>query len=193
MTDIFTHTISSIEHQTEIDQFINFLEKIQDENVTALPKNFNLSEKPNSAHILNILRNKNGRFYQKNAGFICIYNKDMLIACGGYHPHSFEDKHGLLVLSRFFINKSFRAGKINIIDDHWYPEFKNKMNNIDYLWMSFNDDRAALYKAFERQSRQKSTMLGDNWPNFFTNFHPIGIKTINFTQQYVVEYKVFNK
>ena len=135
-----------------------------------------------------MLKDKNSRYYQNNAGFIVIYNNEDLVACGGYHPFFMDGKKGSIVLSRFYINQLFRKSNINITDDYWVPEMlKNNVDLGNWLWMSFNSDRKLLYESFVKQKKNRKLILGNIWPSFFTKFYGIGIKNVYSTNQYIVE------
>lgn len=181
-------TIFSHRDRLERKRFLDCLQKIQQDDPDCLPKNYNLRDIDTSGHILTLLNDRDGRYYQKNAGFIVIYCDKQLIACAGYHPFSLDKKTGSMVLSRFFINPRFRAGKINVTDDYWMPaliENRPKLGN--FLWMSFNEDRDSLYKAFVRQQNGQSVAFAEKWPAFYKNFYPIGKRSIYSTAQSVVE------
>lgn len=180
-----------IEHKKQdekIKKFIESLKKLELIDDKQLPKNFNLNN-INSGHILTLLT-KN-RYYQENAGFLVIYDKDILLSCAGFHPFILDGKKGTIIFSRFFINKKYRGNRISIVDNYFapfYEERKKKFGN--FLWMTMNEDRKLLYNTFEKQSNNFAASVGMKWPLYLKKFVPIGLYEIFHTPQYVVEQKI---
>jgi len=185
--------IEFINSYNEKEKIKKFIDSFQEIDSAFLPKNFS-TDKSNKGNIVNILNDENGRFYQKNAGFVIVYTElNKFVACGGYFPFILDKKIGSILLSRFFIRKEWRANKINITDDYFVSTILEKKPILgNWLWMTFNKDREILYNAFLRQDQKKSPILNSSiWPSFFTKFYCIGQREIFNTTQYVVESKNF--
>ena len=57
------------------------------------------------------------------------------------------------------------------------------------LCITCNGYNKTIYKAFTRIQQGKTTGFNNTWDKIYGNFLPIGIRTVNFTDQYVAEYK----
>lgn len=114
-----------------------------------------------------------------------------MLSCAGFHPFVLDGKKGTIIFSRFFINKKYRGNRISIVDEYFAPFYEERKKNFgNFLWMTMNEDRHTLYKAFEKQSSNTAVSIANKWPLYLKNFYSLGQYEIFYTPQYVVECEI---
>ena len=92
-----------------------------------------------------------------------------------------------LALTRTYVLSEYRQR--NLIATHILPLIIEDSKSYDRLWITCNEYNKTIYKAFTRIQQGKTTGLSNAWDKIYSNFLPIGIRAVNFTNQYVAEYK----
>lgn len=118
-----------------------------------------------------VLKNDSGE-YAGSAGWYQYANDTALGAVRAYVPNKFRTK--------FYLAK------------YILPKIMDESANYPKLWLTFNEYNKSFYNCFVRAYNNKSRTVGLEWPNLYKLFTPIGLKIINKTLQYVVEYEKSN-
>jgi hypothetical protein len=118
-----------------------------------------------------------GRFQQGN--YFVLESNGQYMGSAGWYPYSSDLA---LVLVRSYVPVGYRANYY--MSEFIIPKFLEETTKFSRLWITMNDHNKIMYKAFERMSDGKSI----TWPDIYKLFRPIGQRTVNNVQQYVVEY-----
>jgi hypothetical protein len=118
-----------------------------------------------------------GRFQQGN--YYVLESNGQYIGSSGWYPYA---SSLALILVRSFLPKGHRANYY--MSEFFMPRFLEETADFSKLWITMNDHNKIIYNAFERMSEGKSV----GWPDSYKLFKPIGQRTVNNVQQYVVEY-----
>jgi hypothetical protein len=125
---------------------------------------------------------RNGRY--ESGEYIVITEGQSYVASAGWY----ERPDYIIALSRAFVIERFRGQQI--LADKVLPKVLAYADKVSKpVWMTFNNRNLGVYQGFVRANSNKAAALGDDWPTIFRLFAPIGMKFINNTHQYVVEYK----
>lgn len=92
-----------------------------------------------------------------------------------------------LVLTRTYILSEYRQR--NLIANNIMPLIMEDSKSYYKLWITCNKYNKSIFNAFIRIQQGKSTGLKNSWDKIYRNFIPIGIRTVNYTDQFVAEYK----
>lgn len=124
---------------------------------------------------------KNGKY---SAGGYYVISKDQnYVASAGWYP--FED--GIIALSRAYISQDYRNQPV--LGDFILPKILVEADRRGKkVWMTFNEENKKIYEGFKRTQYSRAPILGQQWPETFRKFKPVGQKLINNFNQYVVEY-----
>lgn len=130
----------------------------------------------NFFYILNDGRYLNGNYY--------VMEKDgVFYGSAGWNPY--EDK--ALLLTRAYIPKEYRGQFL--FAKYLLPIMFLETTEYKKLWITCNDYNISIYHAISRLNQNKPAGLFNQWPKIYKNFRPIGLKTVNNTLQYVVEFE----
>jgi hypothetical protein len=148
------------------------------ENSTDLKYNYSPLYQSINSNIFYLL--KNGRY---NIGsYFVIENENKYVCSAGWNNY---DDNTALILTRAYINKEYRAQYI--MASHLLPIMIKETESYKNVWITCNKNNVSLYKWFERSVEGKTPALFNNWPNIYKDFKPIGIKLVNYVEQYVLE------
>lgn len=166
-------------------KIINFLKKnlskIDDND---LIKNYHPDHKNFPGNLFYILNE--GRY--KNGNFFILTDHEELIACAGWNHY--VDNTALL-LTRAYIPAQYRRNYF--LSKFFLPKMFEETRHYEKLWITCNEYNISIYHAMDRLNKGKSAGLFDPWPKIYSEFKPIGKKIVNYTEQYVLEKKNFNK
>lgn len=141
-------------------------------------ENYSPLRKDSPANLFYIL--ENGRF--RDGAYYVIEEDGKFIAGSGWNQYTSDTA---LVLVRSYIVPSCRNKFL--MAELLLPDMLNDCKDFEHVWITCNKYNKAIYNWFERAAAGKSPTVGSNWPEIYKNFEPIGIKTVNYTEQYVVQ------
>lgn len=159
-----------------IDFLKNNLSKIEDMSCT---ENYHpdFSNKPgNLFYILKEGRYVNGKYY-------ILEQEGEYLGSAGWNPYN----DVALLLTRAYIPPRFR--KNYFMAEYLLPKMFEETKDYDKLWITCNDYNSVIYNAFVRLSQGKPAGIFNKWPSVYKKFIPIGKRIVNYTEQYVAEYK----
>ena len=156
---------------------INFLKHGLEEAVGL--ENYHPDVSSNPANLFYIL--KEGRY--KHGNYFVMEEDGKYAGSAGWNPYG----DVALVLTRAFIPTWCRV-KYNMAY-HLLPIIFDQTVSYERLWVTCNDYNFSIYQALTRMQSGKSAGLFESWPPIYKKFVPIGKKIVNYTEQYVAEYK----
>lgn len=145
-----------------------------------LIKNYHPDYRSENSNLFYIL--KHGRY--KIGNYYIAEEDGKYIASAGWN---FYQDDIILALSRAYISLKYRRSYI--LANEFLPKILEETVDYNKIWITCNEYNLSIYKGFVRMSQNKQAGLGSPWPKIYNKFLPIGIKHINYTQQYVAEYK----
>ena len=119
-----------------------------------------------------------GRFKQGN--YFILESDEKFIGSAGWYPYT---SSLALIFVRTYLTVSHRANYH--MSEFFIPKFLEETTEFSRLWATMNSHNQIIYKVFERLAAGKSV----GWPDIYKLFKPIGQRTVNNVQQYVVEYR----
>jgi len=125
---------------------------------------------------------KNGR-YSVGCYFV-IENNGKYIASAGWNKY---DNETALVLTRAFITEEYRTSYV--MGNELLPIMLDESKSFQNIWITCNKNNKAIYDWFTRNKEGKSPAMFSNWPDIYSRFEPIGIRTVYFTEQFVSQLK----
>jgi len=146
---------------------------------TDIIKNYHPDYMNEPSNIFYILNDRNGRYHN---GAYYVIEEDGFVASAGYNEY---DQDTILAITRMYVSVNYRAKFY--IGKYVLPTILEDTKHYSKIWITFNDYNHILYQYFVRTSQDKRTGLYAPWPDIYKQFKPIGKKTINHTEQYVVE------
>lgn len=168
-------------HDLSNTEAINILEKgLQSITDTNLVSNYHPDYKSDPANLFYIL--KNGRFSIGN--YYIAVEEDCYIASAGWNWYQDDIA---LALTRAYVLPDHRQR--NIMSTYFLPRILDETTAYNRIWCTCNEYNKVIYKGFVRISNGKRAGLTNPWSDMYSKFVPIGIHTVNYTEQYVVEYK----
>lgn len=169
------HRIKNLDNE----YVINILEEgLSIENTTDLKYNYSPEYEDHNSNLFYLL--KNGRY--DIGSYFVIVNDNKYVCSAGWNKYN---NNTALILTRAYINKEYRTQYI--LASHLLPLIIEETKQYKHVWITCNESNLSLYKWFERSNEGKTPALFNNWPTIYKNFKPIGIKTINYVDQYVLE------
>jgi hypothetical protein len=168
------HAITDLSDTATVDFLKDGLSK-----ETVNLENYHPDFSDNPANLFYIL--KDGRF--KDGNYFVMEEDGKYVGSAGWNPYG----DVALVLTRAFIPVAERR-KYNMAH-YLLPVIFEQTLNFKKLWITCNDYNFTIYQALTRLHEGKSAGLFSSWPEVYKNFVPIGKKTVNYTEQYVAEYK----
>jgi hypothetical protein len=125
-----------------------------------------------------------GRYDEYFFGYLVQQGVWKPIMGGGYEVN----ENGIGVLTRLFVAPHYR---MRLYIQHLLKQLTltiaTKHSNDTTLYISFNKCNEALYEWFVRKQSGRSASIGKQWPEVFSVFKPVGLRTINYTEQLVCE------
>lgn len=168
-------------HDLSNTQVVKLLEQgLQKITKSELIKNYHPDYKSENSNLFYIL--KHDRF--KIGNYYVIEEDNNYICSSGWNWYKDDIA---LALSRTYVISEYRQR--NLIANYILPLIIEDSKSYDKLWITCNEYNKTIYNAFTRIQQGKTTGLKNTWDKIYSNFLPIGIRTVNFTDQYVAEYK----
>jgi len=175
------HSIHDLTDQVLVNLLKTGLDTINDSKYI---KNYHPDFSDQPGNLFYIL--SQGR-YQKGRGKYFIIEEDGKYICSaGWNEYEL-DPTVVLVLTRMYIVPEHRARYH--IGNHILPKAIQEASNYKKIWITCNEHNKAIYNWFLRASTGKRPALYNNWPEIYKRFTPVGMKTVYYTDQYVVEYQ----
>jgi hypothetical protein len=171
------HTIRDLSDRNITQLLETGLKDITDEK---LKRNYSPEFKEINSNLFYIL--ENGRF---STGNYFIIEDDGKYICSAGWNHYTDDT--ALVLTRAYIIPEYRTQYLMGI--HLLPRMIEETINYTNVWITCNGYNKSIYNWFERTKNGKRASLFNNWPKIYEKFEPLGIKNVNYTDQYVVGLK----
>ena len=160
---------------------IKILEQgLQNVTESELIKNYHPDYKSENSNLFYIL--KNNRF--KIGNYYVMEEDNNYIGSSGWNWYKDDIA---LVLTRTYIIQKYRLRKL--MTTNILPLVLEDSKPYSKLWITCNEYNKIIFKGLTRIQQGRATGLKNNWDKIYSNFIPIGIKTVNFTDQYVAEYK----
>jgi hypothetical protein len=147
---------------------------------TRLIKNYHPDYKNENSNLFYILQHN--RF--KIGNYYVIEEDNNYICSSGWNWY---ENDIALALTRTYVIPECRQR--NLIANNILPRIIKDSKSYNRLWITCNEHNKAIFNAFVRIQQGKATGLNNTWDKIYGNFLPIGIRTVNFTDQYVAEYK----
>lgn len=173
------HSITDLSNKKVVNILRSGLLQVQDEN---LIKNYHPNHDDFSGNLFYTL--KNGRY--KNSNFFVLIDNGNFVACAGWNPYIYRNQKIALGLTRCYIAENYRRQWL--LSKYFLPKIFEETTEYKKIWLTVNSYNHTIYKGFELLSNGRNAGVGESWPKIFNNFSPIGIKTIYFTKQYVIEF-----
>ena len=178
------HKIHGLADSKVVSILENGLKHITDQRIV---KNYHPDFANDTGNIFYLLGS--GR-YRKGRGAYFVAEEDgVYLGSGGWNTYDLRPSTALL-LTRAYITPDYRSTAIighsllkSIIRESW-PDIQH----FDSIWITVNQHNLALYKWFDKVSRQ-STPLFSEWPEIQHTFRAIGQQQVYNTDQWVVELK----
>jgi acyl carrier protein len=175
------HEIHDLSNDYVVELLRSGLSKVTNENILV---NYHPMYQQNPANLFYILTN--GKYRKGHGKYFVIEEDGVFVASAGWNQYDSEPTTAL-VLTRMYIDPAYRAQYI--IGNSILPQILTDTEDYAKIWITVNEHNKVIYKWFERASENKRTTLFNDWPPIYRNFRPIGQKTVNYTEQYVVEFK----
>ena len=142
-------------------------------------QNYHPDHSDNNANLFYAL--DNGRYREGNGKYYVIEEDGKYVCSAGWNEY---EPDTVLMLTRMYILPEYRM-KYHI-STYILPPALEEVTHYKNVWISFNEYNLGMYKWFERVDQGKRGGLFNDWPDIYRRFKPIGLKTINYTKQYVV-------
>ena len=174
---MIVHQIKDLSNSWVIKLLESGLSKITDER---LIKNYHPDYKDQNSNLFFLLNS--GRY--NNGYYFVIEDDGKYVGSSGWNWY--EDDIALL-LTRCYMDKSYRFNYL--MAEYFMPQMFEQTKQYNRLWITVNGYNKIIYDGLSRMYEGKKVGLFKPWPEIYSRFKPIGIKTVNYTEQYVVEYK----
>lgn len=175
------HHVTDLSNVAVVDILKNGLSGCTDESSI---KNYHPDFSNDPANLFYILNDPNGRY--QNGDYLVLEEDGIYICSTGWNEYEY-DRSIALVMTRTYINPKYRNRYY--LGTLLLPEILSAVNgNYQKIWMTCNQHNKSIVKWFERNAAGKKTNLFAKWPAIYENFKPIGMHTIYFTEQYIMEW-----
>jgi hypothetical protein len=145
-----------------------------------LIKNYHPDFKSDNSNLFYIL--KNGRY--KIGNYYVAEEDGNYIGSAGWNWYKDDIA---LALTRAYIAPNHRQR--NIMATYFLPSILDETALYNKIWCTCNEYNKVIYNGFVRIAMGKRAGLTNPWLDIYSKFVPIGIQTVNYTEQYVAEYK----
>lgn len=132
----------------------------------------------------NIFFNLENNRYSIGNYFILLDNDDNYVCSAGWHRYNDDTA---LLLTRAYVTDKYRT--LYPMAEFILPGILRESKDFKKRWITVNKYNFIMYKWWERAACGKSTSIGNDWPDIYKKFRPIGWQTVNFVEQLVVEYQ----
>jgi hypothetical protein len=169
------HEIHDLSNTVVIDLLKREFAKITDNTII---KNYHPDYENTPGNFFDILAK--GR-YEKGCYYI-IEDGDY-VGSAGWNEYNADTA---LLMTRMYVSPKYRVQYY--LGNNLLPLMIKNTSTYNKQWMTVNSYNVGLYKWFERSVEGKATSLFNNWPDIYKQFKPVGMHTVYYTEQYVVEY-----
>lgn len=176
---MFLHSLKSHKDKHLVDFLKKNFSKIKE---TQLVRNYHPDFENESSNFFNILQN--GRY--ENGNYFILEEDGKFCGSAGWNPYRYRNEIIALGLTRCYLSREYRNKWL--LSKYFLPMILEETKEFKKLWLSVNEYNKTIYKGFELFAQGKPVGLGEPWPKIFSQFIPIGKKTIYFTKQYVLEW-----
>lgn len=149
-------------------------------NVDAYPLNYSPEHSDNNANIFYLL--KHGRYEIGN--YFVVEEAGEYVASAGWSEYESDTA---LILTRAYVSKPYRASYV--MAEKILPTILEQCAEYPKVWITCNMGNSSIYKWFLRNSEGKTSGMFNNWPDIYKQFEPIGVRTVNYTEQYIAQLK----
>ena len=170
------HQIQDLSNSKVIKILEQGLSQVTEPN---LIKNYHPDYCNNNANLFFIL--ENGRY--KIGNYFVAEEDGEYIGSSGWNWY--EDDI-VLALTRTYILPKHRQKYL--MANTFLPMILEETTSYNRIWATVNTYNKVMYDGVLRMIQGKPAGLHNKWPEVYKNMVPLGIKTINYTEQYVVEY-----
>lgn len=170
------HQIKDLSNHFVVKLLESGLSKITDER---LIKNYHPDFRQHNSNLFFLL--DTGRYETGN--YFVIEDNGQYVGSSGWNWY--EDDIALL-LTRCYMDKAYRFNYL--MAEHFMPRMFEETNQYNRLWITVNGYNKIIYDGLTKMYEGKRVGLFKPWPEIYGKFKPIGIRTVNYTEQYVVEY-----
>lgn len=175
------HYLHDDSDQTKITILQDGLRCVEDER---LSKNYNPKYSENNANLFYLL--KNGRYAFSKGKFFVLENNGKFVACAGWNQYD-QDPSIALLLTRVYIANEYRANYF--LTKYFLPAMLPEVLHFSKIWMTFNLHNKVIYDWFIKINNSgEDGFVAKKFP-IFKSFNPIGLQSVYFTDQYVIEYQ----
>lgn len=174
---MIVHQIQDLSNQTIVDLLKQGLQSVKDEN---LIKNYHpdfSKHNSNLFYLLNKGRYKKGTYY-------VLEDQGKYIGSAGWNHYNDDIA---LLLTRAYVAEEYRQK--SLLATHVLENMINSALHYNKLWITCNGYNMAIYNGFVRLAEDRSAGLMNGWSKIYKKFKPIGLHTVYYTEQYVVEYQ----
>lgn len=148
------------------------------EGLYSASENYSYKHCKSTSNLFYIL--EHGRYLDGKYFVITIDGK--YVASAGWNKYNDDTA---LVLTRAYVIEKYRSSFI--MGTELLPKMLEECRHFENIWITCNEDNKVIYDWFCRKQDGKSTSISVQWPEIYSNFIPIGIKTIYYTEQYILE------
>ena len=124
---------------------------------------------------------ENGR-YVNGAYYVIEDSAGKYVCSAGWNMY---DNDTALVLTRAYVSPEYRTAYV--MAEYLLPLMIESCSEFKNVWITCNKYNKAIYNWFYRAQSGKRPALFANWPEIYSRFSPIGLKTVYGTEQYVVQ------
>lgn len=174
---MIVHQIHDLTNQYVVNLLKEGLAGVDNSN---LIKNYHPDYSDDNGNLFYVL-NK-GR-YLKGTYYV-LENNGKYVGSAGWNEYT---KEIALLLTRTYVVPEHRQQAL--LTTYILQDMINSALHYDKLWVTCNGYNMPIYHGFERLAKNKSAGLKNSWPKIYSRFKPIGVRTVNYTEQYVVEYQ----
>lgn len=171
------HQIQDLSNQHVVDLLREGLKSVDDEN---LIENYHPDYSQRNSNLFYLL--KNGRY--KKGMYYVLEDEGKYVGSAGWNEYTPEIA---LLLTRTYVVPERRQQ--TVLTTYILDDMISSALDYDKLWITCNGYNMPIYHGFERLAENKSAGLKNRWPKIYARFKPIGLRTVNYTEQYVVEYQ----
>lgn len=176
---------------------LHFLHDITDERIVSIlkeglscvlderiAKNYNPKYSEHNANLFYLL--EHGRYRSSKGKFFVLENDGKFVACAGWNEYD-GDSNIALILTRVYIAKGYRANYF--LTKYFIPAIFPEVLHYPKIWITFNSYNKVIYDWFIKINNSgQNGFVAKKFP-IFKNFKSIGVQSVYFTDQYVIEYK----
>jgi hypothetical protein len=169
------HELHDLENPI-MDMLIETFIKIDDINIL---KNYHPEHRNYSGNLFNLL--VQGRYSKGKGAYYVLEENKEFITSGGWNQYDF-DSEVALIFTRFYVAPRYRQ-KFTFTK-MLFDKIIEQTSNYKYIYITVNETNKKFYDLVSKLNKGEKVKL----PKVFSNFKPVGIKEIYYTNQYVLEY-----